>query len=102
MAWISAEEERLESAEQPVALHPINRSAAKGQAREELIDSLLVTAEEEPGKRFWTLLHLKNGRIDVLVREDRQKRPNRIYLSYSHILEMSNVGPIFPTAENHA
>ena len=49
-------------------IHLIDRSAAKGQAREEMIDSLLVTAEEEAGKRFWALLHLKNGRIDVLVR----------------------------------
>lgn len=30
-----------------------------------MIDSLLVTAEEEAGKRFWALLHLKKGRIDV-------------------------------------
>ena len=37
-------------------IHLIDRSAAKGQAREEMIDSLLVTAEEEAGKRFWALL----------------------------------------------
>src|SRR5580658_4689087 len=61
-------------------IHLIDRSAAKGQAREEMIDSLLVTAEEEAGKRFWALLHLKNGRIDVLVREDRQKRPKDLVL----------------------
>src|SRR5580692_2634284 len=61
-------------------IHLINRSAAKGQAREEMIDSLLVTAEEEGGKRFWAPLHLKNGRVDVLVREDRQKRPKDLVL----------------------
>src|ERR1700730_14171254 len=61
-------------------IHLIDRSAAKGQAREEMIDSLLVTGEEEAGKRFWALLHLKNGRIDVLVREDRQKRPKDLIL----------------------
>src|SRR5260370_28259440 len=61
-------------------IHLIDRSAAKGQAREEMIDSLLVTAEKEAGKGFGTLLHLKNGRIDVLVREDRQKRPKNLIL----------------------
>src|SRR5580658_5707912 len=61
-------------------IHLIDCSAAKGQACEEMIDSLLVTAEEEAGKRLWALLHLKNGRIDVLVREDRQKRPKDLIL----------------------
>src|SRR5580700_11242318 len=61
-------------------IHLIDCSAAKGQACEEMIDSLLVTAEEETGKRFWALLHLKNGRIDVLVREDGQKRPKDLIL----------------------
>src|SRR6202030_2239363 len=61
-------------------IHLIDRSAAKGQAREEMIDSLLVTGEEEAGKRFWALLHLKNGRIDVLVRENRQKRSKDLIL----------------------
>ena len=61
-------------------IHLIDRSATKGQAREEMIDSLLVTAEEEAGKRFWALLHLENGRIDVLVSEDRQKRPEELIL----------------------
>ena len=60
-------------------IHLIDRSAANGQAREEMIDSLLITAQEEAGKRFWTVLHLKNGRIDVLVREDRQKRPKEFH-----------------------
>src|SRR5580658_6755451 len=61
-------------------IHLIDGSAAKGQAREEMIDRLLVTAEEEAGKRFWALLHLKNGLIDVFVREDRQKRPEDLIL----------------------
>src|SRR5580700_321622 len=56
-------------------IHLVDRSAAKRQAREEMIDSLLVRAEEEGGKRFWVLLHLKNCCIDVPIREDRQKRP---------------------------
>src|ERR1700722_5059876 len=61
-------------------IHLVDRSAAKGQAREEMIDSLLVTVEEEAGKRLWALLHFNNGRIDVLVREDRQKRPENLTL----------------------
>src|SRR6516162_2403229 len=61
-------------------IHLIDRPAAKGQGREEMIDSLLVTAEEEAGKRFGATLHLKNGCIDVLVREDRQKRPKGLIL----------------------
>jgi len=36
-------------------IHLIDRSAAKGQAREEMIDSLLVTAEEKAGERFWVV-----------------------------------------------
>ena len=47
-------------------IHLVDCTAAKGQAREEMIDSLLVTAEKEARKRFGALLHLKNGRIDVL------------------------------------
>src|SRR5580700_1410522 len=61
-------------------IHLIDRSTAKGQAREEMVDRLLVTAEEEGGKRFWALLHFKNGRIDVLVGEDWQKRPKDLIL----------------------
>jgi hypothetical protein len=57
-------------------IHLIDRSAAKGQACEEMIDGLLVAAEEKAGERFWMLLHLKNGRVDVLIRQDRQKRPS--------------------------
>src|SRR5271155_297815 len=61
-------------------IHLIDRSAAKGQAGEEMIDGLLVAAEEEARQRFWVLLYFKNGRIDVLVREYRQKRPKDFIL----------------------
>ena len=61
-------------------IHLIDRAAAKGQAREEMIDGLLVTAEEKGGERLWVLLHFKNGRIDILVREDRQKRAEDLIL----------------------
>src|SRR5277367_6204980 len=61
-------------------VHLVDRSAAKGETREEMIDSLLVTAEEEARKRFWVLLHLENGRVDVLVCEDRQQRPKDLIL----------------------
>jgi len=67
-------------------IHLIDRSAAKGQAGEEMIDSLLVAAEEEPGKRFWALLHFKNGRIDVFVGEDWQKRSKDLILHDSEVL----------------
>src|SRR5271154_795814 len=63
-----------------VDVYLIYRSAAEGQASEEMIDGLLVTAEEEPGEWFGPLLHLKDGRVEVSVREDRQKRPEDLFL----------------------
>src|ERR1700678_3171764 len=38
-------------------VHLVDRATAERQAREEVVDRLLVTAEKETGKRFWTLLH---------------------------------------------
>src|SRR5271168_4437616 len=61
-------------------IHLIDRSAAKGQACQEMIDSLLVAAEEESGKGFRAFLHLQNGRIYVLVCEDGQKRAKDLIL----------------------
>src|SRR5271170_4360293 len=61
-------------------VHLIDRAAAEGQAREEVIDRLLVTAEEEAGKRLWMLLHLTNGCIQVLIGEDWEKRPKDLVL----------------------
>src|ERR1700684_3172431 len=58
----------------------IDRAAAERQAREEVIDRLLISAEEEAGKRLRTLLHLANGRIHVLVGEDWKKRPKDLIL----------------------
>src|SRR5580658_983148 len=55
-------------------IHLIDRSAAKGEAGEEMIDSFLVVAEEESGERFGALLHFENGRVNLLVGEDRKKR----------------------------
>src|SRR5271154_6388549 len=53
---------------------------AEGQACEEVIDRLLISAEEEAGKRLRMLLHLANGRIHVLVGEDWKKRPKDLVL----------------------
>jgi hypothetical protein len=63
-----------------VNVHLIDRAAAEGQAREEVIDRLLVAAEEEAGKRLRMLLHLANGGIHVLVGEDWEKRPKDLVL----------------------
>src|SRR6202049_5120973 len=61
-------------------VHLIDRATAERQAREEVIDRLLISAEEEAGKRLRMLLHLANGRIHVLVCEDWKKRPKDLVL----------------------
>src|SRR3984885_4126089 len=58
----------------------IDRAAAERQACEEVIDRLLISAEEGAGKRLRMLLHLANGRIQVLVGEDWKKRPKDLVL----------------------
>src|SRR5271163_3096163 len=58
----------------------IDRAPAERQAREEAIDRLLISAEEEAGKRLRMLFHLENGRIHVLVREDWKERPKNLVL----------------------
>src|SRR6267142_4317927 len=58
----------------------INRAPAERQACEEVLDRLLISAEEEAGKRLRMLLHLANGRIHVLVGEDWKKRPKDLVL----------------------
>src|SRR5271163_766079 len=63
-----------------VNVYLIDRTPAERQAREEVIDCLLIAAEEEAGKRLRTLLHLANGRIHVLVGEDWKKRPKDLVL----------------------
>src|SRR6202789_4177737 len=63
-----------------VNVHLINRTAAKGQAREEVIDRLLISAEEEAGKRLRMLFHLTNGGVHVLVGEDWEKRSEDLVL----------------------
>src|SRR5882762_2683720 len=45
-----------------------------------MIDRLLISAEEEAGKRLRMLLHLANGRIHVLICEDWQNRPKDLVL----------------------
>src|SRR5271163_4296234 len=45
-----------------------------------MIDCLLISAEEEAGKRLRMLLHLANGRIHVLVGEDWKKRTKDLVL----------------------
>src|SRR5271155_641048 len=62
-----------------VNVYLIDRAAAEGQAYEEVIDRLLISAEEEAGKRLRMLLHLANSRIHVLVGEDWKKRPEDLF-----------------------
>src|ERR1700684_594883 len=61
-----------------VNVYLVDRAAAEGQACEEAIDRLLISAEEEAGKRLRMLLHLANGRIHVLVGEDWRNRPGLV------------------------
>src|SRR5580692_1282782 len=56
-------------------VHLVDRATAERQAREEVVDRLLVTAEKETGKRFWMLLHLANRRIHVFIGKDWKNRP---------------------------
>src|SRR5262245_42073604 len=58
----------------------IDRPAAEGQAREKVVDCLLVTAEQEAGKRLRMPLHLTNGGIYILVGEDWQQRSKDLVL----------------------
>src|SRR5260370_17688119 len=58
----------------------VDRATAEGQAREEVVDRLLVTAEKETGKGFWMLLHLTNGRIHVFIRKDWENWPEDFVL----------------------
>src|SRR5271154_1595993 len=61
-------------------VHLINGSASERQAREKMIDGLLVAAEEETGERFGGLFHLPNGGIHILVSEDGENRPKDLVL----------------------
>src|ERR1700723_2420533 len=63
-----------------VNVYLIDCAAAEGQACEEVIDRLLISAEEEAGKRLRMVLHLANGRIDVLVVEDWKNGPKDLAL----------------------
>src|ERR1700722_14895860 len=63
-----------------VNVYLIDRAPAERQAREEVIDRLLISAEEEAGKRLRMLLHLANGRIHILVCEDWKERPKDLVL----------------------
>ena len=63
-----------------VNVHLIDRTAAKGQAREEVIDCLLVAAKQEAGKRLRMLFHLANGSVHVLVGENWEKRSEDLVL----------------------
>src|SRR5580658_8965851 len=66
--------------DEQVNVYLIDRAPAERQAREEVIDRLLISAEQEPRKRLRMLLHLANGRIHVLVGEDWKKRPKDLVL----------------------
>src|SRR5271154_279938 len=61
-------------------VHLIDRTSTKGQAREEVIDCLLVAAKQEAGKRLRMLLHFTNGRIHVCIRKDWENRPEDFVL----------------------
>src|SRR3984893_17713283 len=63
-----------------VNVHLIDRTAAKGQAREEVIDCLLVAAKQEAGKRLRMPFHLANGSVHVLVGEDWENRSEYLVL----------------------
>src|ERR1700723_4726154 len=63
-----------------VNVYLIDRAAAEGQACKKVIDRLLISTEEEAGKRPRMLLHLANGRIHVLVGEDWMKGPKDLIL----------------------
>src|SRR5580692_4247143 len=63
-----------------VNVYLIDRAAPEGQACEEVIDRLLISAEEEAGKRLRMLLHLANGRIHILVGEDWKERPEDLVI----------------------
>src|SRR6202140_2781148 len=63
-----------------VNVHLIDGTAAKGQAREEVIDCLLVAAKQEAGKRLRMLFHLANGSVHVLVSENWEKRSEDLVL----------------------
>src|SRR6202021_2314311 len=63
-----------------VNVHLIDRTTAKGQAREEVIDCLLVAAKQEAGKRLRMLFHLTNGGAHVLVGGDWKKRSGNLVL----------------------
>src|SRR5271154_1330048 len=58
----------------------VDRAAAEGQAREEVVDRLLVTAKKETGKRLRMLLHLTNGRLHVFISKDWEDRPEDFVL----------------------
>src|ERR1700686_1765471 len=61
-------------------VHLIDRAAAKGQAREEMINCFLVTAEEETGEGLPMLFHFINGGIHVFVGKDWENRPEDFVL----------------------
>src|ERR1700733_14378029 len=63
-----------------VNVYLIDRAAAEGQACKKVVDRLLISAEEEAGKRLRMLFHLANGRVHVLVGEDWKKRPKDLVL----------------------
>src|SRR6202451_4237632 len=61
-----------------VNVYLIDRAPAERQAREEVIDHLLISAKEEAGKRLRMLLHLANGRLPILVCEDWEDRTHAL------------------------
>src|SRR5271169_6982013 len=58
----------------------VDCTAAEGQAREEVVDRLLITAKKETGKRLRMLLHFTNGRLHVFISKDWEDRPEDFVL----------------------
>src|SRR5260221_2999633 len=61
-------------------VHLVDPATSEGQAREEVVDRLLVTAEKETGEGFWMLLPLTNGGIRGFIRKDWEDRPKDFVL----------------------
>src|SRR5882724_9174862 len=63
-------------------VHLIDCASSKGQTREKVVDGFLIAAEEKAGKRLRMFLHLLNGRINVLIGENREKRTKDFIFHY--------------------
>src|SRR5580698_7851406 len=58
----------------------INGAATERQARQEMIDSPLVTTKQESRQRLWVSLHFPNRCVQVFVSKDGKKRAEDLVL----------------------